>query len=495
MSKYILSIDQGTTSSRAILFDKQANIMGIAQKEFTQYYPQNAWVEHDPNEIWATQLGVITEVLAKTGVYPSDISAIGITNQRETTILWDKITGQPLYNAIVWQDRRTASFCDELKKQGVDKIFLEKTGLVLDSYFSGTKLKWLLDNIPNARARAEKGELAFGTVDSWLIYKLTGGNVHATDQSNASRTMMYNIITGSWDNELLEILNIPHQLLPEVKQSSEIYGVVDKELLGSEIKISGVAGDQQPATFGQACLKSGMVKNTYGTGCFMLLNIGKTPIISQEKLLTTVAWGRNNTTTYALEGSVFIGGAVVQWLKDGLEIIRQSSEVEGLANSVKDSDGVYLVPAFVGLGSPHWDPYARGTIIGITRDTTKAHIARAALDSIALQSADLLYTMERASGVKIKELRVDGGASRNNNLMQFQADILDIPIIRPKITETTALGSAYLAGLAVNFWESAEEIVSLWQQDKIFEPNMSKTLREDITGKWHKAVERSKNWI
>jgi glycerol kinase len=495
MSKYILSIDQGTTSSRAILFDKQANIMGIAQKEFTQYYPQNAWVEHDPNEIWATQLGVITEVLAKTGVYPSDISAIGITNQRETTILWDKITGQPLYNAIVWQDRRTASFCDELKKQGVDKIFLEKTGLVLDSYFSGTKLKWLLDNIPNARARAEKGELAFGTVDSWLIYKLTGGKVHATDQSNASRTMMYNIITGSWDNELLEILNIPHQLLPEVKQSSEIYGVVDKELLGSEIKISGVAGDQQAATFGQACLKSGMVKNTYGTGCFMLLNIGKTPIISQEKLLTTVAWGRNNTTTYALEGSVFIGGAVVQWLRDGLEIIRQSSEVEGLANSVKDSDGVYLVPAFVGLGSPHWDPYARGTIIGITRDTTKAHIARAALDSIALQSADLLYTMERASGVKIKELRVDGGASRNNNLMQFQADILDIPIIRPKITETTALGSAYLAGLAVNFWESAEEIVSLWQQDKIFEPNMSKTLREDITGKWHKAVERSKNWI
>ena len=495
MSKYILSIDQGTTSSRAILFDKQANIMGIAQKEFTQYYPQDAWVEHDPNEIWATQLGVITEVLAKTGVYPSDISAIGITNQRETTILWDKITGQPLYNAIVWQDRRTASFCDELKKQGVDKIFLEKTGLVLDSYFSGTKLKWLLDNIPNARARAEKGELAFGTVDSWLIYKLTGGNVHATDQSNASRTMMYNIITGSWDNELLEILNIPHQLLPEVKQSSEIYGVVDKELLGSEIKISGVAGDQQAATFGQACLKSGMVKNTYGTGCFMLLNIGKTPIISQEKLLTTVAWGRNNTTTYALEGSVFIGGAVVQWLRDGLEIIRQSSEVEGLANSVKDSDGLYLVPAFVGLGSPHWDPYARGTIIGITRDTTKAHIARAALDSIALQSADLLYTMERASGVKIKELRVDGGASRNNNLMQFQADILDIPIIRPKITETTALGSAYLAGLAVNFWESAEEIVSLWQQDKIFEPNMSKTLREDITGKWHKAVERSKNWI
>ena len=313
MTKYILSIDQGTTSSRAILFDKKANIMGIAQKEFTQYYPQNAWVEHDPNEIWATQLGVITEVLAKNGVYPSDISAIGITNQRETTILWDKITGQPLYNAIVWQDRRTASFCDELKKQGVDKIFLEKTGLVLDSYFSGTKLKWLLDNIPNARARAEKGELAFGTVDSWLIYKLTGGKVHATDQSNASRTMMYNIITGSWDNELLEILNIPHQLLPEVKQSSEIYGVVDKELLGTEIKIAGVAGDQQAATFGQACLKSGMVKNTYGTGCFMLLNIGKTPIISQEKLLTTVAWGRNNTTTYALEGSVFIGGAVVQW--------------------------------------------------------------------------------------------------------------------------------------------------------------------------------------
>ena len=495
MTKYILSIDQGTTSSRAILFDKKANIMGIAQKEFTQYYPQNAWVEHDPNEIWATQLGVITEVLAKNGVYPSDISAIGITNQRETTILWDKITGQPLYNAIVWQDRRTASFCDELKKQGVDKIFLEKTGLVLDSYFSGTKLKWLLDNIPNARARAEKGELAFGTVDSWLIYKLTGGKVHATDQSNASRTMMYNIITGSWDNELLEILNIPHQLLPEVKQSSEIYGVVDKELLGTEIKIAGVAGDQQAATFGQACLKSGMVKNTYGTGCFMLLNIGKTPIISQEKLLTTVAWGRNNTTTYALEGSVFIGGAVVQWLRDGLEIIRHSSEVEALANSVKDSDGVYLVPAFVGLGSPHWDPYARGTIIGITRDTTKAHIARAALDSIALQSADLLYTMERASGVKIKELRVDGGASRNNNLMQFQADILDIPIIRPKITETTALGSAYLAGLAVKFWESAEEIVSLWQQDKIFEPKMSKDLRADITGKWHKAVERSKNWI
>jgi glycerol kinase len=494
-TKYILSIDQGTTSSRAILFDKKANVRGVAQKEFTQHYPKNAWVEHDANEIWASQLGVITEVLAKCQVYPNEIEAIGITNQRETTIVWDKTTGKPIYNAIVWQDRRTAEYCDELKKQGKDKLFAEKTGLVLDAYFSGTKLKWILDNVSGARAKAEKGELAFGTVDSWLMYKLSGGKIHATDKSNASRTMLYNIVTEKWDDELLKLLNIPDKVLPEVKQSSEVYGVVDKELFGVEIKIAGVAGDQQAATFGQACLKDGMVKNTYGTGCFMLLNIGKKPIMSKEKLLTTVAWARKNTTTYALEGSVFIAGAVVQWLRDGLEIIRKSSDVEDLANSVKDSGGVYLVPAFVGLGAPHWDPYARGTMIGITRDTTKAHIARAALDSIALQTADILSTMEKSSGIKIQELRVDGGASRNNALMQFQSDILDVRIVRPKITETTALGAAYLAGLAVGFWESAEEIVSLWQQDIVFEPQMKKSEREEIQAKWHKAVDRAKNWV
>ncbi|MFL1780319.1 Glycerol kinase [Candidatus Hepatincolaceae symbiont of Richtersius coronifer] len=495
MAKYILSLDQGTTSSRSILFDKQANVKGVSQKEFTQYYPQNAWVEHDPNEIWSSQLGVMTEVLAQSGVKPSEIAALGITNQRETTIVWDKTTGQAIYNAIVWQDRRTAQYCDELKTSGKDQIFLKKTGLVLDAYFSGTKIKWILDNVKGAREKANKGELAFGTVDSWLIYKLTGGKVHATDKTNASRTLLYNIIKSEWDEELLSILDIPKSILPEVKQSSELYGVMDKSHLGAEISIAGVAGDQHAATFGQACLETGMVKNTYGTGCFMLLNIGKQAIITPDKLLTTIAWSRKDTVTYALEGSVFIGGAVVQWLRDGLEIIRKSEDVEPLAATVEDSGGVYLVPAFVGLGAPHWDSYARGTMIGITRNTSKAHIARAALDSIALQTSDILFTMERASGIKIKELRVDGGASRNNALMQFQADILDVNIVRPKIVETTALGAAYLAGLAVGFWQSADEIVSLWQKDVSFEPKMKASKRDEILEQWNKAVGRSKDWI
>jgi glycerol kinase len=492
---YILSIDQGTTSSRAILFSKDVEIKGVAQKEFTQHYPNDGWVEHDANEIWAVQIGVIYELLTKCNVKASDIKAIGITNQRETTVIWDRKTAKPIYNAIVWQDRRTASFCNELKKQGKDKLFLEKTGLVLDSYFSGTKIKWILDNVPGAREKANNGELCFGTIDTWLIYKLTGGKVHATDQSNASRTLIYNINTKSWDDELLKILDIPKNILPEVKQSSDDYGKTDKELIGEEIPITGVAGDQQAATFGQACFKEGMVKNTYGTGCFMLFNVGKTPIISQEKLLTTIAWGRKGSTTYALEGSVFIGGAVVQWLRDGLELIHKSSEVEELASSVPDNGGVYIVPAFVGLGAPHWDANARGSIMGLTRNTTKAHIARASLEAIALQTNDILTTMEKSSKIKIAELRVDGGASNNNLLMQFQADILGIPVVRPKIVETTALGVAYLAGLSIGFWNSAEEIASLWKLDRVFEPSLEKSKRDMILAKWNKAVERSKNWL
>ncbi len=493
--KYILSIDQGTTSSRAILFNRAVEIKGVAQKEFEQHYPQDGWVEHDANEIWAVQIGVIYEVLAKANVYANQIEAIGITNQRETTVVWDKSSGKPIYNAIVWQDRRTATYCKDLVSKGKDKVFLEKTGLVLDSYFSGTKVKWILDNVPGAREKANKGELAFGTIDSWLIYKLTGGKVHATDQSNASRTLLYNINTKEWDEELLEILTIPKSMLPQVKQSSDMYGKTNKDLIGEEIPITGVAGDQQAATFGQACFKEGMVKNTYGTGCFMLFNIGKTPVISKEKLLTTIAWGRKDHTTYALEGSIFVGGAVVQWLRDGLGIIQKSSDVEKLASSVADNGGVYLVPAFVGLGAPHWDANARGNIIGITRNTSKAHIARAALEAIALQTKDILQTMEKSAKIKIAELRVDGGASNNNLLMQFQADMLNIPVIRPQIVETTALGVAYLAGLAVGFWNSADEIASLWKLDRVFEPSMDNSKREMIIHKWNKAVERSKSWL
>ncbi|AYE36128.1 glycerol kinase [Borrelia turcica IST7] len=494
--KYILSIDQGTTSSRAIVFDKNANIKGLAQKEFTQIYPQTGWVEHDPNEIWGSQLGVIAEALANARTFPSEIEAIGITNQRETTIIWDRSTGYPIYNAIVWQDRRTAPICDKLKAEGKDKIILQKTGLILDSYFSGTKIKWILDNVEGARERAEKGELCFGTVDTWLLWNLTKGKVHTTDYSNASRTLLLNIKTLEWDDELLQILDIPKAILPELKQSSEIYGKTDSSLFGSEIPIAGIAGDQFAATFGQACLKKGMAKNTYGTGCFATVNIGHEPVINDKNLLTSIAWRINNSTTYVLEGSVFIGGAVVQWLRDNLELFRKSSDAEALATSVNDNGGIYFVPAFVGLGAPHWDSYARGTIIGITRGTTKAHITRAALESIALQSFDVLTAMKNSiQNFEIHEVRVDGGASQNDLLMQFQADILQCNVVRPKITETTALGAAYLAGLAVGYWESAEEITNLWQSDKIFEPSMEKSKRENLIYNWNKAIDRAKAWI
>ncbi|EED28966.1 glycerol kinase GlpK [Borreliella garinii] len=494
--KYILSIDQGTTSSRAIVFDKHANIKGLAQKEFAQIYPQPSWVEHDPTEIWGSQLGVITEALANSRILPNEVDAIGITNQRETTVIWEKSTGKPIYNAIVWQDRRTAKICDQLTKEGKDKIILEKTGLVLDSYFSGTKILWILDNVEGARQKAENGELCFGTIDTWLLWNLTQKKVHATDYSNASRTLLLNIKTLEWDDELLKILNIPKAILPELKESSTIYGKTDKSIFGAEIPIAGIAGDQFAATFGQACLKKGMAKNTYGTGCFLTVNIGKEPIINHERLLTSIAWGRKKTVTYVLEGSVFIGGAVIQWLRDGLEFFRKSSDAESLASSVSDNGGVYFVPAFVGLGAPHWDSYARGTIIGITRGSTKAHITRAALESIAFQSFDILNTMKKSiPNFEIKELRVDGGASRNNLLMQFQADLLECKVVRPKITETTALGAAYLAGLASGYWQSAEEIISLWQVDKIFEPSMPKNQKEKLLENWNRAIERSKSWI
>lgn len=495
MTKYILAIDQGTTSSRCILFDKKANIRAVAQKEFSQMFPNDGWVEHDPLEIWSTQFGMLNEVLAKTNIKPSAVVAIGITNQRETTIVWDKNTGEPVYNAIVWQDRRTADICEELRGAGKDKIILEKTGLILDSYFSGTKIKWILDNVKGARARAEKGELLFGTVDTWLIWKLTGGAVHATDPSNASRTLLFNINTLQWDKELLDILEIPEQMLPEVKQSSDDFGVLDANYLGVEIPITGVAGDQQAATFGQACLKPGMAKNTYGTGCFLLLNIGKEPQINHNKILTTVAWGRKNTTTYALEGSVFVGGSVVQWVRDQLKFVHSSPDIEKLALSEKNNGGVYLVPAFVGLGAPWWDSYARGALFGLTRSSNQGHIARAALESIAFQSADVLKLMEKTANIKLQELRVDGGACSNDLLMQFQADILNVTVVRPKIIESTALGVAYLAGLYAGFWESAEEIVSLWQEDKVFEPKMPEEERQGYIENWTKAVKRTEHWL
>ena len=493
-SKYVLSCDLGTTSCRAILFDELANIKAVAQKEFTQMYPKDGYVEHNPEEIFATQMGVITEVIARADILVTEIATIGITNQRETTVIWDRKTGKSIYPAIVWQDRRTAGYCDSLKEKKLDKIFLEKTGLVLDSYFSGTKIKWILDNVEGAREKANNGDLCFGTVDSFLLYKLTAGKVHATDKSNASRTLIYNIKTMEFDDELLKILDIPKSILPEVKQSSDDFGVMSKDLLGVEIPICGIAGDQQAATFGQACLNVGMVKNTYGTGCFMLLNIGKDFILSNDKLLTTIAWSRKGNVTYALEGSVFIGGAIVQWLRDGIKIINKSSEVEELAAKVVDSEGVYIVPAFVGLGAPYWDPYARGSIFGITRNTNDAHIARAALDSIALQTYDILKTMEKSSNVKIKELRVDGGASNNDILMQFQCDILGVDVVRPKIVETTALGVAYLAGLYVGFWKSADEITSLWQVGKVFKPQMDDKKRSIILKSWENAVARTRNW-
>jgi glycerol kinase len=491
MTQYILAFDQGTTSSRAIVFDRQGHLLSLAQKELPQIFPQSGWVEHDADEIWASQIGVANEALARVGLAASDIAAIGITNQRETTIVWNRNTGRPIHNAIVWQDRRTANLADALKAAGHEALFQRKTGLVIDAYFSGTKLKWLLDNVPGAREQADRGELAFGTVDSWLLWKLTNGALHITDATNACRTLLYNIHTHSWDDELLNLLNIPRSLLPDVRSCSEVYGHTAEGLLGAQIPIAGIAGDQQAATFGQAALQPGMAKNTYGTGCFILLNTGKKPIASHHKLLTTVAWRVNDRTDYALEGSVFVAGAVVQWLRDGLGIIKRSEEVEALANSVSDNGGVYFVPAFVGLGAPYWDSYARGTIVGLSRGSTAAHIARAALESIAYQTADVIDAMRQDSNLSLSELRVDGGASRNDLLMQFQADVLGVPVVRPKVTETTALGAAYLAGLAVGYWDEPE-ILQLWQMDQRFEPSISSDDREMLRTSWRRAVSQAR---
>jgi glycerol kinase len=486
--KYILALDQGTTSSRAIVFDHSGAIRGSAQKEFNQYFPQPGWVEHDANEIWATQFGVATEAMATANATPADMAAIGITNQRETTIVWNKTTGEPVCRAIVWQDRRTAAFCDQMKRDGLERLIKEKTGLVIDAYFSGSKLRWILDNIEGARAGAESGKLAFGTVDSWLVWKLSGGKVHVTDPSNASRTMLFNIHTGDWDEELLELLKVPRAMLPRVARSSEAYC----EHLG--IPIAGIAGDQQAALFGQACHTPGMVKNTYGTGCFMLMNTGTEPVQSTQNLLSTVAWKIGDKLEYALEGSIFIAGAVVQWLRDGLNIIKHSAEVEQLAASVPDNGGVYFVSAFAGLGAPHWDQYARGSISGLTRGSSAAHIARAAMEGIAFQVADVLSAMEADSKIKLKQLRVDGGASANNMLMQFQADLLEVPVVRSAVRETTALGAAYLAGLAVGFWRDQAEIFSQWRAGRTFEPAMNPGDREKLRAGWAKAVSRAKKW-
>jgi glycerol kinase len=491
---YILALDQGTTSSRAILFDGDGGIKGVAQREFKQIFPQPGWVEHDPMDIWTSQAGVAVEVLAAAHARARDVSAIGITNQRETTLVWDRKTGQPVANAIVWQDRRTAGTCDRLRSDGAEPLFRERTGLVLDAYFSGTKLAWILDNVAGVRGRAEAGELAFGTVDTWLLWKLTDGRLHITDSSNASRTLMFNIHTLKWDDELLRALRVPRSVLPDVRPSSEVYGEVTTALGLESVKLGGIAGDQQAALFGQMCTSPGMTKNTYGTGCFMLQNTGTKAPASQYKLLTTVAWTRNGVTEYALEGSVFIGGAVVQWLRDGLGIIRSSAEVEALARSVPDNGDVYLVPAFAGLGAPHWDQYARGAIVGLTRGATAAHIARAALESIAFQSADLLDAMQADAGVRVAELRVDGGASRNDFMLQFQSDLIGAPVVRPKITETTALGAAYLAGLAVGFWKSGDEIASQWQTERRFEPAMPSARVREMRERWTEAVQRAKAW-
>lgn len=491
---HLLALDQGTTSSRAILFDESGQVRAMAQKEFSQSFPRPGWVEHDAEEIWSTQIGVAGEAMARLGLSKRDVAAIGITNQRETTVVWDRGTGRPIHPAVVWQDRRTAALCDQLKAEGLEPLFREKTGLLLDSYFSGTKVRWILDHVSGARERAEAGELAFGTMDSWLVWRMTEGAQHVTDPSNASRTLLYDIRRGEWDDELLETLGVPRALLPEVRRSSEVYGETSGGALPAGIPIAGIAGDQQSALFGQGCTRAGMVKNTYGTGCFMLMNTGAEPVPSQHNLLTTVAWGIGEGLEYALEGSVFIGGAVVQWLRDGLGIIRDSSEVEALARSVDDNGGVFLVPAFVGLGAPHWDPYARGTIVGLSRGSTGAHIARAALESIAFQSADIIHAMESDSGIGVSELRVDGGATANDLLMQFQADLLGVPVVRPAVTETTALGAAFLAGLAVGVWKDPEEIAAQWRIDRTFEPTMDRDRADQLMGEWRRALDRSRAW-
>jgi glycerol kinase len=491
---YILALDQGTTSSRAILFDADGAIRGTAQREFRQIFPQPGWVEHDALEIWTTQAGVAVEVLAGAGLRARDVAAIGITNQRETTVVWDRKTGEPVAHAIVWQDRRTADVCDRLRAEGHEPLFRERTGLVLDAYFSGTKLAWILDHVAGARARAERGELAFGTIDSWLLFKLTDGRLHVTDASNASRTLLFNIHTLQWDDELLRALRVPRAVLPEVRASSEVYGEVTTALGLESVPLAGIAGDQQAALFGQLCISPGLTKNTYGTGCFMLQNTGTKAPASRHKLLTTVAWTRGGTTEYALEGSVFIGGAVVQWLRDGLGVIRSSAEVEALATSVPDNGDVYLVPAFAGLGAPHWDPYARGAIVGLTRGSTAAHIARAAIESIAFQSADLLDAMQADAGTRLPELRVDGGASRNDLLMQFQSDLIGAPVVRPQVTETTALGAAYLAGLAVGFWKGTDELARQWRSERRFEPKLAASRARELRARWTQALERAKGW-
>ncbi|MCC7007703.1 MAG: glycerol kinase GlpK [Acidobacteria bacterium] len=490
---YVLALDQGTTSSRAIVFDRSGAVIATAQQEFRQMFPEPGWVEHDPQEIWATQLQVARDALQRASLTARDITAIGITNQRETTVVWDRRTGQPIAHAIVWQDRRTSAACDRLRARGKLPLIRRKTGLVIDAYFSATKVQWLLNNVPGAKAKARAGVLAFGTIDSWLVWNLTSGRQHVTDPSNASRTMLFNIRTGAWDEELLALFGVPASMLPEVKASSEVYG--ETHLLGdAPIPIAGIAGDQQAALFGQACTRPGMVKNTYGTGCFMLMHTGPTPIRSRNNLLTTVAWRIGDRTEYALEGSIFIAGAVVQWLRDGLGLIGSSAEVEALASRAADTGGVYFVPAFAGLGAPHWDQYARGLIVGLTRGTTGAHLARAALEGIAYQVADVLRAMERDAGIRLKELRVDGGAAVNNLLMQFQADILGVPVVRPTVGETTALGAAYLAGLAVGFWTSPAEIAAQWRTDRRFTPAMTSSRRRSLVQGWTRALERSRRW-
>ncbi len=494
MPKFVLSLDQGTTSSRAIVFDKTGNIVAVAQKEFTQIFPQPGWVEHDVNEIWSTQLGVAAEAVVKAGLNAGDIASIGITNQRETTIVWDRSTGQPVYNAIVWQDRRTAGYCDWLKQEGHAEQIRTKTGLIADAYFSATKIRWILENVEGARTKAESGMLCFGTVDSWLLWKLTNGKVHATDVSNASRTMAYNIHSLQWDDELLRLYGIPKIMMPEVRSSSEVYGHTTMLLNGAQIPVSGIAGDQQSALFGQMCTQSGMVKNTYGTGCFMLMNTGAQPVPSQNNLLTTIAWKIDNEVSYALEGSVFIAGAVVQWLRDGLRLIQKSADIETLTATERDNGGVYMVPAFTGLGAPYWNQHARGMITGLTRGSSGGHLARAAVESIAYQSMDVLQAMEADAGIKIKEVRVDGGATVNDYLMQFQANLLKTEVVRPRITETTALGAAYLSGLAVGFWKDMEEVRQYWQSDKIFSPGMSDEKRTELTRGWKRAVRAAQAW-
>ena len=493
MDKYILALDQGTTSSRAIVFDHSGNAVSVAQKEFTQFFPKPGWVEHDPMEIWSSQIGVAQEAISALRLSRDEIAAIGITNQRETTIVWDAATGEPVHNAIVWQDRRTAEYCDSLKEKGLTGMIREKTGLIIDAYFSGTKIRWILENVPGARERAEKGELRFGTVDSWLVWNLTGGKVHVTDVSNASRTMLFNINTLQWDQELLDLLDIPISMMPQVRSSSEVYGETSGDVFAEGVPVAGMAGDQQAALFGQMCTEPGRVKNTYGTGCFMLMNTGTEPIMSKNNLLTTIAWKIGDTVNYALEGSIFVGGSVVQWLRDGLGIIKSSSEVEELARTVPDNGGVYFVPALTGMGAPWWDQYAKGGIHGITRGTTAGHIARAALEGIAFQTMDIVGAMEKDAGVRLSELKVDGGASRDNLLMQFQADILGADVIRPQVTETTAKGACYLAGLAVGFWDSVAEIKSQWLAERVFHPEAPEEKVNALKEGWSDAIRRTIN--